>query len=154
MKIIKAKNTDSKGLTELTLKSKAYWGYSLKQIDEWRDDLTINAKYIETNEVYSLIESNILIGYYSFFSLNKREVVLDNIFVDPKYIGKGYGKILMNHFLQKAKGLGFEKVSLHSEPNAEFFYTKIGFKVIGQLETSIENRFLPIMELEIKNNRS
>ncbi len=150
MKIIKAKNTDSKRLTALTITSKAYWNYSSKQIQEWKEDLTISTEYITNNEVYKLIEFDVLIGYYSFYSLNKKEVVLDNIFVDPIYIGKGYGKILMNHFLETVKNLGFEKASLHSEPNAELFYAKIGFKVIGKLETSIKNRFLPIMELDLK----
>lgn len=152
MKIIKAKNTDCKKLTALTIQSKAYWNYSSKQIHEWIDDLTISTQYIDNNEVYSLIDSETLVGYYSFFSLNEKEVVLDNLFVLPDYIGKGCGKFLMVHFLEKVKTLNFEKVRLDSEPNAEKFYAKFGFKVIGKLKTSIKNRFLPIMELEIKEH--
>lgn len=82
--------------------------------------------------------------------MNEKEVVLDNFFVLPDYIGKGCGKFLMVHFLEKVKTLNFEKVRLDSEPNAKNFYAKFGFKVIRKLKTSIENRFLPIMELEIK----
>jgi N-acetylglutamate synthase-like GNAT family acetyltransferase len=152
MKITKAKNIDSKQLTELTIQSKAYWNYSTKQLDKWIDDLTITAQYIDDNQVYQLIESEVLIAYYSFFSLNKKEVVLDNMFVAQNYIGKGYGKILMAHFLEKVHHLHFEKVSLYSEPNAEMFYTKFGFKVTGKLKTSVKNRFLPIMELDIKKS--
>lgn len=152
MRITKAKNTACKSLTDLTIQSKAYWNYSAEQIHEWLDDLTISAQYIDTHEVYQLTKSKVLIGYYSFFLSNEKEAVLDNLFVAPKYIGKGYGKILMEHFIETVRNLNVEIVSLYADPNSEIFYTKVGFKVIGQLETSIKNRFLPIMELEIKKS--
>ena len=56
----------------------------------------------------------------------------------------------MNHFFKIVKNQGFEYIYLYSDPNAERFYQNLGFKIIGQLESSIKNRFLPIMELEIK----
>jgi len=46
--------------------------------------------------------------------------------------------------------ISFEYIYLDSDPNAEKFYQNLGFKVVGQLESSIKNRFLPIMELEIE----
>ena len=90
-----------------------------------------------------------LIGYYSFQSVDYEKVKLDNLFIDPEFIGRGYGKILMSHFFKQAKNKGFKNIYLDSDPNAEKFYQNLGFKVIGQLESSIKNRFLPIMELEI-----
>ena len=58
----------------------------------------------------------------------------------------------MNDFLQKMKKENIKKIILDSEPNAEKFYAKIGFKKIGEFETSIKNRFMPIMELELKKS--
>ncbi|MFT6245465.1 MAG: hypothetical protein ACJA0U_003078 [Salibacteraceae bacterium] len=60
----------------------------------------------------------------------------------------------MNHFLQHIEGRGFESVELDSDPSAEIFYRSFGFKVIGQLETSIKNRFLPVMELEVNPSQA
>ena len=41
MKIEKAIINDNQVLTEITKKSKAYWGYSEEQISKWNDSLTI-----------------------------------------------------------------------------------------------------------------
>ena len=103
MKIEKAKNIDNIELSELTARSKAHWNYSSEQIEKWKDDLTISAEYIDKNEVYKLKEDDKLIGYYSFQSVDYKKVKLDNIFINPEFIGRGYGKILMNHFFKKVK---------------------------------------------------
>lgn len=149
MRIEKAQNIDSKYLTELTLRSKAHWGYSSEQITKWKKDLTIYTDYIDQNEVYKLMNKNQLIGYYSYIEVKENTVKLDNIFLEPDFIGKGYGKMMMNHFLLQVKDSGYEAVKLDSEPNTVKFYQNLGFKIVGRLESSIPNRFLPIMELDI-----
>ena len=149
MKIEKAKNIDNIKLSELTVLSKSHWNYSQEQIEKWKNDLTISPEYINKNEVYKLKEDDKLIGYYAFQLVDYKKVKLDNIFIDPEFIGRGYGKILMKHFFKQIKNKGFENIYLESDPHAKKFYQKLGFKVIGQLESSIKNRFLPIMELKI-----
>lgn len=90
-----------------------------------------------------------VVGYYSYVILEENVVQLDNLFVLPEYIGTGLGTFLMNDFLDRCKALKFQKVVLEADPNAENFYKKHGFKTIGQIETSIKDRFLPIMELHL-----
>ena len=150
MKIEKANSDDHKILTEITKKSKAFWGYSEEQIVQWNDVLTITKEYIQTNFAYKLIKENQVIGYYSYFNAETYIVKLDNLFVLPEYIGKGFGNYLMDDFLNRInENRDIKKVLLDADPNAEKFYQKFGFKTIGQLETSIKNRFLPIMELNL-----
>ncbi len=150
MKIEKAIKNDSNDLTELTIRSKSHWNYSKEQIEEWRDDLTVSEIYILEKEVYKLINRDDLIGYYSYFRINDLDVKLENLFIEPEFIRKGFGKMIMNDFLQRIRNAKFERIILDADPNVEKFYEKIGFKVIGKLETSIKNRFLPIMEMKIK----
>jgi len=147
MKIEKATNEDAKELTELTILSKSYWDYSEQQIEAWKNDLTITEPYIVEKEIFKLIYENKIIGYYSFFKSNNSDLKLDNLFVTPIYIGKGIGKKLMLDFFKRILVTDFEKVILDADPNAEKFYLNIGFEVIGKLETSIKNRYLPIMEM-------
>ncbi|WP_281638030.1 GNAT family N-acetyltransferase [Flavobacterium marginilacus] len=149
MGIKKAHTDDHKILTEITKKSKANWGYSEEQILKWNNNLTISKDYIENNSVYKLVNGNEIIGYYSYIIKEQNNVLLDNLFILPEYIGKGFGKYLMNDFLDRMKNEKFEKISLDSEPNAERFYLKFGFKKIGEFETSIKNRFMPIMEMSL-----
>jgi GNAT superfamily N-acetyltransferase len=147
MTIKEAIPNDHEILTEITKKSKAYWGYSNEQIEIWSEFLTVSKEYIETNPVYNLVIGDKIIGYYSFFHESENTIKLDNLFLLPEFIGKGLGKILMNDFLSRLKNIDVQKVILNSEPNAEAFYTKFGFVKVGQIETSIKERFLPIMEL-------
>ena len=76
-KIIKSTIADSDILTEITKKSKAYWGYSDVQMQNWSELLTITENYIETNPVYKLLHNDFTIGYYSYIYLNEKEIKLD-----------------------------------------------------------------------------
>ncbi|MFC0778976.1 GNAT family N-acetyltransferase [Flavobacterium sp. HJSW_4] len=149
MNIQKAKTEDHIRLTEITKKSKAYWGYSEEQMEKWSNNLTVTADYIERNPVFNLIDENQIIGYYSYLKEEDNQVKLDNLFILPEYIGKGFGLFLMNDFLERMRNEKFKKIILDSEPNAEQFYQKIGFTKIGEFETSIKNRFMPIMEMKL-----
>lgn len=151
MIIEKAIRADHQILTEITKKSKAFWGYSQEQIEIWSGFLTVTPAYIETNPVYKLSIENKIIGYYSFLNDEENSVKLDNLFVLPEFIGKGYGRILMEHFLFSLNKTNITKIKLHSEPNAEQFYAKLGFMKTGQIETSIKDRYMPAMELELKH---
>jgi GNAT superfamily N-acetyltransferase len=149
MTIAKAESNDHEVLTDITKKSKAYWGYSAEQMEAWSELLTITEAYIESNSVYKLVIDNKVIGYYSFYPENDQTIKLDNLFVLPEYIGKGFGQMLMNDFLLRLKTTTANKILLDADPNAEKFYTKSGFVTIGQIETSIKDRYLPVMELNL-----
>ncbi|OUL63972.1 N-acetyltransferase [Flavobacterium sp. AJR] len=152
MTIEKANITDHEILTEITKKSKAYWGYSAEQILQWDKNLTITEEYIKDNDVFKLLSEDLTIGYYSYFIEEKQNVILDNLFIRPEYIGKGFGKYLIDDFLSRIREGKFEKVMLDSEPNAEAFYSKLGFEKVGEFETSIKDRFMPIMEMKLEEN--
>ena len=149
MTIEKASITDNEILTEITKKSKAYWGYSAEQIQKWDKNLTISQDYIRDNSTFKLVDNNVIIGYYSYVFENEKVVKLDNLFILPEHIGRGFGKYLLLDFLNRMKEEKTEKITLDSEPNAEEFYAKMGFVKIGEFETSIKNRFMPIMEMKL-----
>lgn len=147
MTIENATANDNEILTVLTKKSKAYWGYSEEQIEMWSEVLTISKEYIATKSVYKLVVNNEIVGYYSFFHESEETIELDNLFVWPDFIGKGFGQILMKDFLLRLENSGIKKVVLDAEPKAEKFYERIGFVKVGEIQTSIKDRFLPKMEL-------
>lgn len=149
MKIDKALKRDAQALTELTIRSKSHWDYSSEQIENWRDDLEVSETYILEKQVYKLTINKVLIGYFSYFELNDGEVKLENLFIEPQFIGKGFGKILMIDFFEKLENTKYKRVVLEADPNVEKFYSRFGFEVFGQLETSIKNRYLPMMSKDI-----
>ena|SRR6218665_2667319 len=149
MTIEQANIIDNEILTSITKKSKAYWGYSAEQIQKWDKNLTISQDYIRENNVFKLVDNDLIMGYYSYVFKDEKVIELDNLFILPEYIGKGFGKYLVFDFLNRIKEEKIERIILNSEPNAEEFYAKMGFVKIGEFETSIKNRFMPIMEMKI-----
>ncbi|CAI2765724.1 GNAT family N-acetyltransferase [Flavobacterium collinsii] len=149
MRIEKANTTDSEILTQITKKSKAYWGYSAEQIQKWEVSLTISQDYIREHDVFKLVKDNVIIGYYSYLFEDGKNVKMDNLFILPEYIGKGFGKYLFLDFLNRMKEAEIQTIQLDSEPNAEGFYSKMGFVKIGAFETAIKDRFMPVMEMKL-----
>lgn len=148
MIVKKAQASDAAKLTDICIRSKSFWDYDAEQIEAWREELTITSTYIEENEVYILLEES-WIGFYAFAPVHVSKVKLNFFFLDPEFIGQGYGKQFLVNFLKRARQLGYETVTLDADPNATAFYLKQGFEVVGQLSSSIEGRFLPIMEMKL-----
>ncbi|MFK7785962.1 MAG: GNAT family N-acetyltransferase [Crocinitomicaceae bacterium] len=146
MTIVRALAEDNAVLTDLTIASKAYWDYSKEQIDAWIPDLTITSAYIEEHAVFKLIKEEEVIGYYSYCMQENNQVLLDNMFISPDHIGTGMGGVLMDDLLARTNSEGISAIITYSDPNSEEFYIHFGFEQIGKEPTSIENRFLPILE--------
>ncbi|MEE9408041.1 MAG: GNAT family N-acetyltransferase [Polaribacter sp.] len=150
--IIRATVSDAKELTEIALKSKAFWGYSDELIESWREDLTITSKMFDDWNVYKYLVDNEISGFYILNRANIRTSFLEFLFVSPKYMKQGIGTKLLNHAIEYCIGGSSAILNVLSDPNAEAFYAKHGFKVIDKRESSIIGRFLPEMEFEIIEN--
>lgn len=134
-------------LSHLAYKSKGYWGYTEDFLQQCKEDLTVTKEYIEENPVFVMESDNTIIAFYSF-TIN--DMKLDALFIDPDYIGKGLGKIIWDHLLNKAKELGISEFTLDSEPNAEGFYLKMGAKNVGSTPSTVfPDRHLPLMKVKV-----
>ena len=56
---------------------------------------------------------------------------LASLFVAPKHRGHGYGRQLMAHCIQQARGLGFSSLYLYTHTHVEF-YAALGWQVVEQ----------------------
>ncbi len=147
MFIRSAKVQDCHLLSNLAYKSKAYWGYTEDFLQQCKEDLTVTKGYIEENPVFVMESDNKIIAFYS---LTINEMKLDALFIDPDYIGKGLGRMIWDHLLNKAKELGISEFTLDSEPNAEGFYLKMGAKNIGSTPSTVfPDRHLPLMKVDV-----
>jgi ribosomal protein S18 acetylase RimI-like enzyme len=144
--IIPAMIKDADELTEITKISKAHWNYSEEQLKQWESDLTITEKYISENRVFKFLKGEKIIAYYSLFPPVNQRIQLDNLFVLPEDIGKGIGNMLLNDAIKASAKSKCKEIWLEADPNAESFYLKNGFKIIGRKESSISGRFLPVMQ--------
>ncbi|HYE83078.1 MAG TPA: GNAT family N-acetyltransferase [Clostridia bacterium] len=149
MEIRKAKPGEGAILSELALCSKAYWGYDAGFIEVCRDALTISEKYIASNYVYVLEDGSGIAGFFSMVA-GDEENELDNMFILPEYIGKGYGRLLWDKLIELAKEIGIVEFTIVSDPYAEEFYRRMGALRIGEVDSNVQkDRKLPLMKVTI-----
>ena len=150
--IVKATISDLQKLTEIALKSKAFWDYSDAQIESWREDLTVTYKMFEDWNIYKYLIENEIVGFYILNRVNIRTSVLEFLFVTPRFIKQGIGKQLLDHAIEYCIEGSCAILNVLSDPNAEAFYLKNGFKLLATRESSIPGRLLPELELEFLQN--
>ncbi len=147
MHIVRAEKEDDVALTELTIRSKDYWNYGKEQIEIWHEELTIKGIDIKKNAVFKGILGHQIVGYYAYTFEMSGLVRLTHLFLDPVFIGQGYGKLLLLDPIARISKSSAQRIVVDADPHAEGFYRQYGFKTVGQLQSSIKDRFLPIMQL-------
>jgi N-acetylglutamate synthase-like GNAT family acetyltransferase len=137
-------------LTELMRRSKAYWGYSPEFMEVVRDTMQITAEQIATRHVYVLEDEDRAVGFCHFYQ-RPDDVYLEDLFIEPGMIGRGYGKMLFNYVTQFARTNGVNQIVFEADPNAESFYHKLGATTIGQRPSPIfDGRLIPQMQYRIQ----
>ena len=135
-------------LTELTVRSKAYWGYDDSFLESARLALEFQAsKFLPDFHVYILEAEGQPLGFCSLTFVDSDAVELHDLFIEPRHIGKGYGKELWDYAVNLARSLGFSRLVLTADPHAEPFYARQGAVRIGEKTSPVRSdRWLPVME--------
>ena len=150
MQVRAASIQDRDYLIALTVRSKAPWGYDAAFMENVREELKVPAVHIEAGYVHVLEDAGTIIGFFSLIEA-KGEWELDFAFLDPPYIGKGYGRALWAAILQQAKSRGIPSFTIVADPNAEGFYLRMGAERIGEVPSgSIKNRRIPLLRAVVR----
>ncbi|HXM97555.1 MAG TPA: GNAT family N-acetyltransferase [Candidatus Dormibacteraeota bacterium] len=146
-RIRQAREDEANLLTALTLRSKAHWGYDGAFMADAVEDLTFRvAKFQPDFHVYVIEEQQKIIGFCSLVPIDVKTVELFDLFVEPEFIGKGYGKQLWDHAVTIARRHHFKLLVLTADPFAEVFYLRQGAARTGEKASNIRpDRMLPLM---------
>jgi GNAT superfamily N-acetyltransferase len=137
-------------LTALTVAAKRYWNYPEAWIQFWLPLMTVTPQYISENETWVAMENGRCVAYYSLKQTDEF-LWLDNLWVLPEFIGKGLGRELFQHALERSRALGAARLKIEAEPNAQAFYEKMGARKTGERHTEVDGcpRALPLMEIDL-----
>ena len=74
---------ESEFLSNLALRSKAYWGYSQEFIDACRRELSYSEEDIQNNLFFVAEIDNSILGFYGLRRIFGIEMELEALFIEP-----------------------------------------------------------------------
>jgi GNAT superfamily N-acetyltransferase len=128
---------EAEALTALILRAKSYWGYDQAFMEACRPILTLAPQSIENDPVYCAEVGNKVVGVSHMKRLDEVTVLLDDLFVEPTFIGQGVGGLLWQHAVELAKAMGATSLVFGADPHARPFYEHMGAVVEGYDPSSI-----------------
>lgn len=142
-----AAGSDASELTDIAFAAKRYWNYPEKWIELWADELTVDAEYIETNWVVAATAGSRIVGWCAVVPA-RGECWLDYCWVTPAAFGNGIGRALVTRALGYAADAQSRTLKVISDPHAEGFYRRLGFRRIGDRPSKPAGRRLPVLEAD------
>jgi GNAT superfamily N-acetyltransferase len=139
-------------LREIAIAAKGYWGYEPERVRQWADGGDFSAKGLSEKEVFVAELDGHALGWAAL--IPQGEVVwLDDMWVEPEWIGKTVGSLLFRHSVERATRLGGTRMEWEAEPNAVGFYEKLGGRYLRDSEPTEWGRVLPVMGVDLESSR-
>ncbi|GGY24166.1 N-acetyltransferase [Streptomyces anulatus] len=149
MRIRAGEAVEAAALTELALRSKGHWEYDAEFLAACREELTVRPADVAARRTAVAEEDGRILGFTTLDGEPPRGA-LGMMFVEPDAIGRGVGRRLFAHTMDEARRLGFTRLTIDADPNAEPFYRAMGAVRIGATPSgSIPGRELPLLEVAL-----
>jgi GNAT superfamily N-acetyltransferase len=135
---------DRERLREIAIASKAHWGYDDEQVREWGATLEFAAEA----ERYVADVDGTAVAYASLVS-DGDVCVLEELWVEPDWIGRGVGSRLFRFAADRARELQARRLEWEADPNAVGFYERMGGRYLRDSLPSEWGRVLPVMGIDL-----
>jgi GNAT superfamily N-acetyltransferase len=148
VRIRAARLDEGERLREIAEAAKGHWGYDPEVVRRWAAEGDFSAEGLRRKEFYVAEADERAVAWTAL--IPKGEVLwLDDMWVDPPWIGKGVGSLLFEHAVARAKELGATRMEWEAEPNAVGFYERMGGRHLRSSEPTEFGRVLPVMGIEV-----
>ena len=135
-------------LREIAIAAKASWGYDLERVRQWAAMGDFSPAGLRQKDVVVASVGTNAVGWIGV--IRQQEVLwLDDLWVEPSWMGKGIGRRLFQHAASLGRQSGATRLEWEAEPNAIGFYEKMGGRYARDGELSVWGRVNPVMALEL-----
>jgi GNAT superfamily N-acetyltransferase len=111
--------------------------------------LILEPGHVEEDEVHVLELEGGVAGWHRV-TFHGERAELEDLWLEPKWIGGGHGRTLFEHAVRVARDGGATRLEWDAEPYAEGFYRAVGGEEIGRTPSAAEaGRTLPRMRLAL-----
>jgi GNAT superfamily N-acetyltransferase len=138
-----ARAGEEERLRALAAVSKAHWGYDVDRVHAWAQTLEYAGKDVHVAEAGGAA------GGYAVILLEGSTAVLDELWVEPGWIGQGVGSRLFRFVAAHATDLGATRMEWEADPNAVGFYERMGGRYLRDGGPSEWGRILPVMGIDL-----
>lgn len=149
VEVRRAKPEEAEILTDIAVKSEEYWGYDSAFMESFKVLYKVTGEFIEENLTFIIEEGEKHIGFYSIL-ISDKETSLEYFYIEPEFIGQGYGKLLWAHMVNTCKMEGIDELVLVTSPQAKDFYIKMGATQTGEVESLVvKGRRIPSLSFTV-----
>ncbi|TDV46106.1 GNAT family N-acetyltransferase [Actinophytocola oryzae] len=143
MRLRSARPDEAVFISDLAVRSKAYWGYDEKFLAGSRVQLAVRPQDVAERRVTVAERDGTILGFYALEG-EPPAGVLDLMFVDPDHLREGIGRELWDHAVVTARTVGLRRFTIDSDPFAEKFYLAMGAIRTGSSPSAVRvGRELP-----------
>jgi GNAT superfamily N-acetyltransferase len=136
-------------LREIAVDAKAHWGYDRARVEEWARGGDFEPESLRAREVCVAEADGEPVGWAAL--IPRGEVGwLEDLWVDPPWIGRGVGRLLFEHVAGRARELGARRLEWEAEPNATGFYERMGGRYLRESEVTEWGRVLDVLGVELE----
>ena len=137
---------DLEDVSRLGIVSKSSWGYADESMRVFAQELTLNHQSLdELLDAQVACEQGRLVGYFTLRDYNGT-VELEHLFVTPERFRAGVGTKLLMAALESASLRDAQTLRVIADPNSAGFYEKHGAIHVGDHQSSIAGRLIPVYE--------
>lgn len=112
-----------------------HWGYSAAQMQVLRPQLRVLPLHftaqVSVQSAFVGVFAGAVIGFHSLL-VDGQACELDNLWVLPAHIGRGFGRQLLAHAFGHAAAHGWHALNIDADPFAAPFYLHCGARQVGQ----------------------
>jgi GNAT superfamily N-acetyltransferase len=135
---------DEARVREIAGAAKGHWGYDPERVAGWAASMDLG----DRDETWVASVDDVVVAWAAVLP-GPSVCILDDLWVEPSFIGRGIGSALFRHAVDRARRLGANWLQWDSEPNAVGFYEKLGAVQVGETLGSW-GRMLPVMQYELR----
>ena len=148
IRIREGSETDYERLRAIAVEAKAHWGYDRALVEEWARGGDFEPESLRARLVYVAEVEGAPVGWAAL--IPRGEVGwLEDLWVEPAWIGQGLGRALFEHVAAAARRRGARRLEWEAEPNAHGFYEHLGGAYVRESEETEWGRVLQVLAVEL-----
>jgi GNAT superfamily N-acetyltransferase len=148
VRVRRARTDEGEQLRAIAIAAKGHWGYDIERVREWAAGGDFSAAGLRSKEVYVAELSGRVVGWSAL--IPRGEVCwLDDLWIEPEWIGRGIGSRLFRHAAERARELAALTMEWEAEPNALGFYERMGARHLRNSEPNEWGRVLEVMGVDL-----